>query len=439
MDIEKKYNQVYQDMAEIVEKRNTNHLYTALGYTSNLDLLCDFQTEYLNQLLERYIPEHNLSEMKVRNPIRTIEDLLCTITYFCINGIGGEVNIEESALVERYFSCQYGMGGTAVQAALALSKIGCPSIVHLTDDSKEVCSLLKKSFVKIISKQGEIADPEAGAQNGEQEIHCIIQFQKGEYIHLRDQKVKIPCSNRLILTKVTVNQVVLFSDSYFRWIEQHASKVKSNVLSGFNTIVDAQILSDRLRYVKAHLKKYRENNPQGIVFFEDAHYHVESIKRICIENLYAWVDIVSLNEEELKYTLESMYGFAIDLDDIFSCVRGAKFLRKNFKVRQGVIVHTKDYSMYVGNVFHADIEKGMIYGNMMATAKAKNGNYGTMDQIKSVLKLEFSKKGIEHYQKIKDSELRDEVILVPTKYIENPRYTIGLGDSFVGGVQLCFL
>ena len=40
-------------------------------------------------------------------------------------------------------------------------------------------------------------------------------------------------------------------------------------------------------------------------------------------------------------------------------------------------------------------------------------------------------------EEIRQKEITDAVI-VPTKYIDKPQYTIGLGDSFVAGVQICF-
>ena len=41
--------------------------------------------------------------------------------------------------------------------------------------------------------------------------------------------------------------------------------------------------------------------------------------------------------------------------------------------------------MYVGEPLKADIERGLIYGNLLATAKANNGWYGTKEQVKEVL------------------------------------------------------
>lgn len=438
MSLENRYRQAFESLQQTVKRRVGENRFVAMGYTSNLDLLCDFDVQLLNKLLERNTPKANLKEMKCADKIKTIEELLGTVVYYCTKGIGGEVDVENVELVANSFHFKHGMGGTATQAAMALSQVGCPSVVHLTDDSKDVCDILDSPYIYAVSRDGVLVNTKSLDQTNEQEIHFIIQFKKGDKIKLNEQEVEIPCSNRLILTKVTVNEFVPFSKSYFEWIEGNADKVSSNVLSSFNCLADKNILQERLDYVKGHIEKYRNNNPEGIVFFEDAHYHDIEIRRMCLETIYSQVDIVSLNEEELKYTLNEMYNFNVDIEDVFSCIEGAKFIRDKFEIHKGVIVHTKDYSMYVGEKLRCDIEQGLMYGNMLATAKAQNGSYGTKEQIREVLEFELSPKGMKNYSLIRESKYKDEVILVPSKYIDKPRYTIGLGDSFVGGVQICF-
>lgn len=438
MEIEEKYQETYNKMDEIVSRRRGKKMYTALGYTSNLDLLFDFKVERLNEYLEKYLVGENLMEMKVSKLINSMEDLLRTIVYYCVHGIGGEADITNTDLIFHSFPYKNGIGGTAVQAALALSQVGCPSIVHLTDDSKEVCELLETPYVYTISPEGELIHTENMKQTNEQEIHGIIQFKKGDKVRLGDQTVEIPCSNRLILTKITVNEFVPFSKAYFEWIEKNAEYVHSNVLSSFNALFNESILAERLNYAKDHIRKYRQANPKGIVFFEDAHYHSIDVRRLCLETLCPYVDILSLNEEELKYTLSEMYHFDIDINNIISCIKGGKFIIDKYRIQKGIIIHTKDYSMYLGKKLEADIEMGLMFGNMLATAKAQNGWYGTKEQIKKVLDLSLSPKGIAYYETVKESEYANEVTLVPSKYIDKPKYTIGLGDSFIGGVQICF-
>ena len=437
MKVEEKYIETFEEMESLIRTRIDSNAFTALGYTSNLDVLCDFQIEIFNELLYRYLPNGDLAGMKAAKEITSMKEFLETIVYFCSNGIGGEVDIRDFNIIKDTFAAKKGMGGTATQGAMALAAVACPSIIHLTDDSKEVCDILNTPYIYTVSQKGELVHTDQILQTTEQEIHYIIQFKKGDEICLGSQKITIPTSNRLIITKITVNETLPFSDPYFSYVEANAANVKSNVLSSFNAIQDKDILEQRLAFVKEHIKRYKTNNKEGIIYFEDAHYHNKEIRRLCLETLYPNVDILSLNEEELEYTL-NMYDFPIEIDDIYSCIQGASYIKERFSIKKGVIIHTKNYSMYLGEQLNADIEKGLMLGNMLATAKAIHGWYGTKEQIKEVIKLPLSEAGIRNRELITKEHFSCQVILVPSKYIDKPKYTIGLGDSFVAGVQMCF-
>jgi len=425
-------------MEQTIESRKSAGIYPAMGYTSNLDILCDFRIDVLNRLLETHMPDVDLNALQAVKFIRTMEDFISTVVHFCRNGIGGEVDIEDFAIIEDLFDTKPGIGGTSAQAAKALAAVGCPSVIHLTDDSREVCDILRSPYIHTVSPAGELIHTDQVKQRWEQEIHYIIQFKKGDVIRSRNQTIEIPASNRLIVTKVTVNEFVPFSQPYFDYIERHAKSISSNVLSSFNCIKDERVLRERLDAVKRHVRSYKNNNPTGVVFFEDAHYHSLDIRKLCIETLYSEVDIVCMNEEELTLTL-GMYKHTVDIEDIHSCIEGVFFLKNLFNIKKGIIVHTKDYSMYAGDEPGADIESGLIYGNLMATAKAMYGSYGTREQIAEVMKLPLSEKGLRHLERAMASPYAAKTAVVPTKYIDKPKYTIGLGDSFVGGVQICFM
>ena len=74
MNIEEKFQRAYRSLEDTIEKRHQKDIYTALGYTSNLDLLCDFQVEKLNDLLARHMQGKNLREMRIAKKIRTMKN-----------------------------------------------------------------------------------------------------------------------------------------------------------------------------------------------------------------------------------------------------------------------------------------------------------------------------------------------------------------------------
>ncbi len=442
INIEEKYFTAYETIKNKTKGLNNSVEYPALGFTSNLDVVCDFRIDIFNRLLKKHFPDGRLEEMHAVKYIKNIQDFLCAIVFFARQGIGGEVDICDMEIITNIFETEYAMGGTATQAALALSAIDLASLVHLTDDSSPVCDILNTSNIYIANAQGELVHANNIRQTNEQEVHFIVQFKKGDIIELNKEQIVIPSSNRLIVTKITVNAVLPLSQGYFDFIENHSKKISSHVLSSFNAVEDEQILRDRLDYIKKHLAIFRKNNEKGIVFFEDAHYHNKNIRKICLETIYKEVDIVSLNEEELEYTLK-MEQYDVDIRDIIACVDGMCRIKQVYGIKKGVIVHTKDYSMYVGDALEVDIEAGLIYGNMLATTKALIGTYGSIDDIHAILKLPLSDQGIK-YKKIIDDKNHEskctaqKIVIVPTKYIEKPKYTVGLGDSFVAGVQICF-
>jgi len=438
MNLNQKYYDAYAKLNNVIRQRIKDERYIASGYTSNLDLLCEFNTEQLNQLLKKYMSGEKLSAMRAAKKIKTMRDLLETLVYYCLHGIGGEADLECTEIVKDIFSFTYGMGGTGAQASMALAQVGCPSILHLTDDSKEVCNILNSPFIYAVSSEKKLIHTnEAVSVNG-QEIHFIIQYKKGDKICLGDQEERVPCSNRLILNQNTVNGSLPFYKAYFKWIEENSKKVSSILISGFNVVSGRDVLRDRLEHMKCHIELYRKNNPDGLVFYEDSFCHDITFGKDICELLYSYADIVSMNEEELEYRMNEIYGSDFDVHNIISCIEGAKYIRRKHRIRKGVIIHTKDYSMYVGDALKADIEKGLMYGNLLATAKSKNGWYGTVEQIGEVVKMDLSKRGAEGHRIVSESKYASDVVIVPTKYIDAPPYAIGLGDSFAGGVQICF-
>lgn len=104
-----KYTSAYTQLAPVVQERVEKKRYPALGFTSNLDLLCDFEVSILNRLLAQYLPQATAAEIKVPELIVTMEDLLHAIIYFCMQGIGGEVEITNGSLLDEHFAWKQGV------------------------------------------------------------------------------------------------------------------------------------------------------------------------------------------------------------------------------------------------------------------------------------------------------------------------------------------
>ena len=432
-----KYAAAPEKLSEMIQKRKAEGLLSAFGYASNLDLLCSFQPEALSRFLTEELNGSDLSGLKPVVNITTRRELAQTILYYCINGLGGEADIENTEALSGIVQFQKAIGGTGVQAALALSAVGGECLAHLTDASEDVLKLLSSPLIHAVHENGVLCTADDLTARNEPEPHYIVQFRKGDRIRVGSREYEIPRSNRLILTQFRINGKLPLNPWTLRWIEENASRIPSLLISGFNCIPDLPVLLDRLQAVREHAGRFHQGRPGGIVYYENGDFHQEELFRAVFQNLLPVTDIVGMNEEELSDTMR-LIGEDPDGSDPLTVVRSVLSLIERFGIKKGMVIHTKDFSMYAGKPLDADIESGLMFGNMMAASKAIHGSFGTPKEVRETLPLPLSETGLKFRRIISESEYGSQVILVPSRYLDRPRYTIGLGDAFTAGVQLCF-
>ncbi len=145
-----------------------------------------------------------------------------------------------------------------------------------------------------------------------------------------------------------------------------------------------------------------------------------------------------MNEEELV-DLTMKKAHPVDKESLESVLAGLDYLLELYPVK-GIVMHSKDYSLYYGEAMEdIDLEMGLTLGNLMSGTRARIGRYGTQEECRESLKLDLSPTGVKFAEQLTAMELKHTAILVPSRYMEKPRYTIGLGDTFVAGMQMCFV
>lgn len=150
-------------------------------------------------------------------------------------------------------------------------------------------------------------------------------------------------------------------------------------LSGYNAIIDPELTERRMQELGAHYKKVKEENPECVIYFESAHYLSQEVKNIVYKEISHYVDIMGMNEEELLAHTREL-GIEIDKDDLKDVLQGLEHLIKRYKV-QGIIMHTKDYSMYYGSeLYGIDLEKALTLGNLLSGTRARVGHYGSLEE-----------------------------------------------------------
>lgn len=438
MGYQDNYQRYLEAVPCIVEQCRKTGSRPVLAYTSNLDAIVKWDVDSFNTLLERYLKEE--PSFKEEETVDNMEDFARIVTYFAVNGYGGEVEITSGEVIEElkgYFEVQYGLGGTCAQGAAALGAMGMPVMVHITDQSEEVLEWLDYEGMES-TKDGKRVPLSECASGEKPLIHLIMQYTKGDVIRANGKEYEVPLSNRLIMDYDQVHKVMPVRKEFLKYMEEHAEMMYSYDISGFNAIMDINVLRERLDELEEHYKILKQKNPDFTIYFESAHFISTKIRDYLYSRLSKYMDIMGMNEEELV-DLTKKKEHPVDKEDIESVLSGLDYLLELYPVK-GIVMHSKDYALYYGERRRdVDLEMGLTLGNLMSGTRARVGHYGSREECRDSLQLELSPTGVEFADRISKMDLKHTAILVPSRYMEKPKYTIGLGDTFVAGMQMCFV
>ena len=433
------YEAVLNTAREKINRAAADKACPVFAFTSNLDIVLHWDPEIYCRILEQYLIEQPHSE-----PGDLIESMYdfarITAGYVC-QGRGGNFDITNSHVCEYLrtaFRSELSLGGTCAQGAAALGSVGFPVSVHLTDCSHEVCSMLNHKGTTAI-KEGRLV-PVAELETDDPPVsHFILQFNAGDRIRVLGREVEIPVSNRLILFYDTMQKKVPIDEGFFQYWEREHKEIRpsSFLVSGFDAIIDEDVMTAHLDRLEEFLDRFGKNHPYAVRYLEGAYYMNPAVKRMVFSRLSPYMDMIGMNEEELEEQVRRIGGTA-DISTPEGVIHALDMVLSVFK-SGGVVLHTKDYSLYYGKEVRQKIEDGLTMGNLMSATRARIGIYGTLDELRETLKLPLSRRGVDFCEKSECTERKGQLVVVPSRYLEHPKYTIGLGDTFVSGVHTCFL
>ncbi|MCL3778127.1 MULTISPECIES: ADP-dependent glucokinase/phosphofructokinase [unclassified Actinomyces] len=302
------------------------------------------------------------------------------------------------------------LGGTCVRAALALSRIGVGSTVHLVSISDEVRSLLPDDVDWICSADEDSLDP-----------HIIVQYPAGVSIRLQDATVVASRPNRVILVNDPPNEHMRLS-AQLPHVLTTACVVAA---SGFNTMKSESELRVRLAELEQALTAVPAGTP---TVYEDAGFHDDTLRAVVLETVRRTFALHSLNEDEAQRYL----GREADLTDPVEVARMMTDLL-GILGAPTIMVHTSRYAAVIG----ADAERFREAGEagcLMASTRFLHGDGYTRAEYDAVATAPREEVGTALARDA--AVLAAGVLIVPGFDVrtEHPT-TIGLGDAFIGGVM----
>lgn len=432
------YANYLEELQKDIEFCKATGCRVVFGYTSDLDIVFQYDETAYSCLLEEYLKE--TPRVSPEDSIDSLQDLARITAAYLLQGDGGEIDItvpEVCDYLNSHFSGVRGLGGTGAQGAAALAAVGMPLLAHISDKCQPVCELMNYPELYTI-KDGRPVPIMEIATDDMPVYHMILQYTKGDTFRIGQKTCTVPLSNRLIMDYDTIHKDLRIDPGFQRYLEEHAEQILSYNISGLNAILDVELLKKRLQEADRHYRTLKERNPSCIFYFESAHYLSPQVKHEVYHTMARYVDILGMNEEELAVHTQEC-GESMDKHSLPDILRALELVLNRHKVN-GIILHTKDYSMYYGKELRGvKIEKGLTIGNLMASTRARTGRYGTLEDCRETLACPLSETGLRFARELDSTDMKHSVCLVPSRYMEKPKYTIGLGDTFVAGVQCAFI
>ena len=432
------YAKYHQHLPQDAERVKASGARIILGYTSDLDVVLDWNDEVFADLLSTYL--HEEPSTRTGDVIDSMEAFARIVSYYMIHGLGGEIDITNIAVceyLEKRFHTGYALGGTCAQGAAALNALGFPVIAHITDRSNEVCRLMSGAGLDTVTREG-VAPMMQSATSELPVRHMILQYPKGATVTFEGRSWQAPVSNRLIMDFDTIHKAMPVDPWFYDYCEKEARQILVYCISGLNGIIDEHVMAEKVDELIRHYRTVKQGNPDCMIYLEGACYLNPELKNLVFDRLSSVVDLYGMNEEELVEHAER-FGQRTDKEDLSSVLKALRLLLEKYPVR-GIILHTKDYAMYFGRkLANCDIEKGLTIGNLMAATRARTGRYGSYDDCRETMNLALSAEGIRFVEALGQEKLEEQVYIVPSRYMEHPKYTIGLGDTFMAGCLTAFV
>lgn len=375
----------------------------------------DYEITWDSVALETLAAEHGVAagDLERGDVIRSVREMICSILAFLRDGVGGERAVSSLDTIEEVssrFPRRVAVGGTNVRAAIAMSRIGVPSTLHLVSIEDTFRSLLPPDVAYVCSGEGDSLNP-----------HLIVQFPAGARIRLGDEVIVSPRANRLIYVCDEPNTRMAV-DPHLGELLEHAQVF---LVSGFNAMVSELDLRDRIAAMKHAIGRLPA---RSVVVFEDAGYHLPELSDVIVEELAPHVDLYGMNEDELQ----SHVGRDLDLDDPAAVVAALE------QVAQGIVgptlmVHTAQWALAYGPDA-ARYSDALESGIALAGTRYLVGDALDAAAVARTRALPLRAEGVRFAAEI-ERLLGDRIVCRPTYVLEtDDPTTIGLGDTFVGGV-----
>ena len=401
----------------------------ACAFSSNVDRVGTLDDAMVARLFgERLMP----ADAPRVAAVNSVDDLLTGIAQCIAAGDGTDLVIRDPAVQEWLLERMPGrlqIGGTGVQAASTLTTLGFPTLVHLTGRSPEQIAALQTRDLMWLGTADGLIPIEAGENPDDETMwHPALEFEAGLRAPLPGRPAA-PAANRVLVGYDPVNANLRGDPAFSVAMQDPALDIDVLRISGFTQlhepVVRERVFADTAR----ELRQWRAARPDLFIHLElGAMPDFRHVRQI-VEALYPYVTSVGMNIDELRELL-AVDGvvMAAPGPELVAQMRAlsARFPTPRFSV------HTREFCLTLTEHDPDQERDALVFGSLTAATRARIAAFPRLADLSATLAQgTINEVGLAL---VADLAGVPGVVVTPGIAFTGPTATVGLGDSFTGGL-----
>jgi len=362
------------------------------------------------------------------------------------------------------------IGGQAGIITNMLAKLGIENVITyvpwLSEGEARLFEAENNNVLSPTIVDGKLAlvPPVRAAKHGMGKTNWILEYKKGLIIELGKRRIKCPRDNRLILSFRPPWIRLRMEDEVLEQLEDLCAHVDGALLSGYQiiknryddgttheTYVEQSVkVIERLRHISPQLKVHVE-----FTSIQDRTIRETILKNIVKANVYSLgLDAVEVANALNVLGHEELAASVLRMESIEHLFEGVRILLDELDLGR---IHVHALGLYICVLKSSDVAQlmrertALLFASALGAAKATKGRIDSREDAYEGLKVAVSDHGLESVERLAayleeyvsygESVLFDGLavgeqfscVYVPTKVVDKPVATVGLGDTISAG------
>ncbi len=376
---------------------------------------------------------------------KDLEDLGEGLSYSISNGLALEVICSPRVIrfLEEIGGYREHLGGQVAIIARLLSDFGATRVlVHPDRFDRRLASLYEGSEALVPLQRGETVEymkAEEFYWDCFPEVHYILEYPSG----LSFGGNPAPRANRFIAAPTTR---ILFHKEWEEALPTVSKQCDAFFIAGLNHM--GEDFEESFQRVRQHIRTAKASNPSLTIHLEVTSVPDLRKREAILDDIMPLVDSVGVNETELA-DLAFLMGLpqwqevrrnSVHQLEAMHLVRALGVKRVN--------MHTLGYYLALSPNPPEIVRNSLIFAALIGVARAKLGRPPLSEDLSRALEVPISSRGLEELERL--SELlkleghdstaflqegwcpEENLVAVPTKVVDDPKHTVGLGDTISG-------